>query len=54
MGQPLRPEAWEPVTIVIDPENVILSPHPRATHDIGAATSVRMHDSHRVWLKARV
>lgn len=54
VGQPLRPEAWEPVSIVIDPENVTLAPHRRATHDIGAATGVGMHDSHRVWLKARV
>ncbi len=54
VGHSLRPEAWEPVNIVIDPENVTLTPHRRATYDTGAATSVHMHDSHRVWLKARV
>jgi molybdopterin-binding protein len=50
VGQPLRPEAWEAVSIVIDPENVTLTPHMFATHD----TTIRTHERHRVWLKARV
>ena len=54
MGQPLRPEAWGPVTIVVDPENVIVSPHRRTTRDAGNAPGVPMHDTHRVWLKARI
>ena len=39
IGQPSRPEVWEPVSIVIDPENVILTPHRRATQDTCIATS---------------
>jgi molybdopterin-binding protein len=50
IGQSLRPEAWEPVTIVIDPENVTLTPHVFATHD----ATIRTHWRHRVWLKARI
>lgn len=33
IGQRLRLEAWEPVNIVIDPENVALSPYLQATAD---------------------
>lgn len=50
IGQPSQPEVWEPVSIVIDPENVTLTPHMFATHD----TTIRTHERHRVWLKARV
>jgi molybdopterin-binding protein len=50
IGQSLRPEVLEPVSIVIDPENVTLTPHMFATHD----TTIRAHERHRVWLKARI
>ena len=54
MGQRLRPEAWEPVTIVIDPENVTLMPKPSVTRNHWTAARAGAHESHRVWLKARV
>ncbi len=53
-GQPVRPQAWEPVNIAIDPEHVILVPQTRVMRDRYPATSVRAHDGHRVWLKGRV
>lgn len=54
IGLSLRPETWEPVSIVIDPETISLTPYLHATRQRWTATHVPMHERHRVWLKARV
>lgn len=53
VGQPLRPEAWDPVSIVIDPEQVALMPQQSATRTRWTTTDVPTSER-RVWLKARV
>ena len=53
VGLTSRPEAWDAVSIVIDPEQVILMPQQSATRTRGTTTNVRTPER-RVWLKARV
>jgi len=54
IGHSLRPETWEPVSIVIDPETISLAPYLQTTRQRWTATHVPIHERHRVWLKARV
>ena len=54
VGQTFRPEAWEMVNIVIDPEKVALMPQQTARQSRWAATSSATYQRPRVWLKARV
>jgi molybdopterin-binding protein len=54
VGQTIRPEAWEMVNIVIDPEKVALMPQQIARQSRWAVTSAATYERPRVWLKARV
>ncbi|WP_447983560.1 hypothetical protein [Nitrospira sp. Nam74] len=54
VGQSFRPEAWDPVNIVIDPEKVALMPQQNARRSRWTATRASTYQHPRVWLKARV
>jgi len=56
IGQPLRPQAWDPVNIVIDPERISLVPQQAVHASQHNWTAARAHavGTHRVWLPARV
>jgi molybdopterin-binding protein len=54
VGKSSRPEAWDTVNIVIDPEKVALMPQRSAGRSRWAATSAGTYERPRVWLKARV
>jgi molybdopterin-binding protein len=54
LGLASRPETWDTVNIVVDPEQVAMLPRQSATRSRWAATSVRTYECPRVWLKARV
>ena len=54
VGLTSRPEAWDMVTIVIDPEKVVLMPQQSAARSRWAAASPGTYQRPRVWLKARV
>ena len=55
VGQRLRPQVWEPVNIVIDPEKVTLVPQLVANiWRSWAVQSIQTAGSHPVWLRARI
>jgi molybdopterin-binding protein len=54
VGQTFRPEAWDAVNIVIDPEKVSLMPHQFASRTRWTSTSPRIYGNNRVWIRGRV
>ncbi len=54
VGQPLPPQVWEPVTIVIDPEKVTLVPQLVGNMSRSKWAALQTAGNSPVWLRARI